>query len=80
MQSLIKSKVKKDVKSKVRPKNGCDGRLMTKKFISTIQVILVPNPSGGGNTNSSELFLLTFLPLIMEVASFFYSLVIFLVR
>ena len=38
-------------------------RLMAKILITTIQVNLVPNPSGGGNTNSPELSLLIFLPL-----------------
>jgi len=37
--------VKKDVRFKVEPSNGCDGRLMTKISISTIEVHLVPNPS-----------------------------------
>ena len=32
-----------------------DGRLMAKNLIMTIQVNLVPNPSGGGNANSPEL-------------------------
>ena len=34
-------------------RNGCDGRLMAKILITTIQVYLVPNP-GGGNVNSPE--------------------------
>ena len=50
-----KARTKKDVKSKVAAKNGCDGRLMAKILITTIQVNLVPNPSGGGNANSPEL-------------------------
>jgi len=37
--------VKKDVKSKVAAKNGCDGRLMENFLITTIQVNLVENPS-----------------------------------
>ena len=32
-----------------------DGRLMAKNLITIIQENLVPNPSGGGNANSSEL-------------------------
>jgi len=43
--------MKKDVKSKVVakkwlwwPRSGCDGRLMAKFLITTIQVNLVPNP------------------------------------
>ena len=47
--------MKKDVKSKVAAKNGCDGRLMAKILITTIKVNLVPNPSGGGNANPLEL-------------------------
>ena len=47
--------MKKDVKSKVATRNGCDGRLMAKILITTIQVNLAPNPSGGGNANSPEL-------------------------
>jgi len=44
-------------------KNGCDGRLIAKNFIMTIQVDLVPNRSETwrGNTNSAELALLKFL-------------------
>jgi len=57
--------VKKDVKSKVAAKNGCDGRVKAKILITTIQVNLVLNRSetGKGNTNSPELSLLKFLPL-----------------
>ena len=40
-----KARVKKDVKSKVAAKNGCDGRLMAKILIMTIQANLVPNSS-----------------------------------
>jgi len=40
-----KAIVKKDLKSRVAVKNGCDGRLMAKFLIMTIQVNLVPNPS-----------------------------------
>ena len=47
--------MKKDVKSKVAAKNGCDGRLMEKISITTIQVNLVLNSSGEGNVNSPEL-------------------------
>jgi len=55
-----KAIVKKDVKSKVAAKNGCDGRLIAKSLITTIQVNLVPNRSetGRGNTNSTKLALL----------------------
>jgi len=55
--------VKKDVKSKVATKNGCDGRLIAKILITTIPVNLVPNCSETwrGNTNSAELALLKFL-------------------
>jgi len=61
-----KAIVKKDVKSKMAAKNGCDGRLIAKILISTIQVNLVPNRSEtwGGNTNSAELVLLKFLLLV----------------
>jgi len=50
------------VKFKVAAKNGCDGRLITKILIMTIQVNLVPNRSEKwrGNTNSAELALLKF--------------------
>jgi len=53
----------KDVKSRVAAKNGCDGRLIAKILIATIQVNLVPNRSEiwRGNTNSAELVLLKFL-------------------
>jgi len=55
--------VKKDLKSKVAAKNGCDDRLIAKILIMTIQVDLVPNRSETlrGNTNSAELSLLKFL-------------------
>jgi len=55
--------VKKDMKSKVAAKNGCDGRLIAKILITTIQVDLVPNRSETwrGNTNSAELLVLKFL-------------------
>jgi len=58
-----KAIVKKDVKSKVAAKNGCDGRLIAKILIMTIQVDLMPNHSETwrGNTNSAELSLLKFL-------------------
>ena len=35
-----KARMKKDVKSKVAARNGCDGRLMAKILITTIQVNL----------------------------------------
>ena len=50
-----KAMVKKDVKSKVRQRNGCDDSLMATILITTIQVNLVSNPSGGGNANLPEL-------------------------
>ena len=53
-----------------RPRNGCGGRLMVKILITTIQVNLVLNPSGGGNTNSPELSLLKFLPLTYHHSHF----------
>jgi len=58
-----KAIVKKDVKSKEVAKNGCDGRLIAKILITTIQVDLVLNRSEmwRGNTNSAELSLLKFL-------------------
>jgi len=58
-----KAIVKKYVKSKVAAKNGCDGRLIAKKLIMTIQVNLVLKCSETwrGNTNSAELVLLKFL-------------------
>ena len=37
--------MKEDVKSKVAAKNGCDGRLIAKIVITTIQVNLVLNRS-----------------------------------
>jgi len=40
-----KAIVKKDVKSKMAAKNGCDGKLIAKILITTIQVDLVPNHS-----------------------------------
>ena len=40
-----KAMMKKDVKW-WRPRNGCDGRLMVKILITTIQVNFVPRPSG----------------------------------
>ena len=43
---------------------------MTKNVITTIQVNLVPNPSGGGNTNSPELLLLKFLLLTYHQSHF----------
>jgi len=46
----------KDVKSKVVAKNGCDGRIIAKILITTIQVNLVPK-RGEGNTNLPELSL-----------------------
>jgi len=51
-----KAIVKKDVKSKAAAKNGCDGKLIEKILITTIQVDLVPNCSETwrGNTNSAE--------------------------
>jgi len=59
----VAPKKAKDVKSKVAAKNGCDGRLIAKISITTIQVNLVPNRSETwrGNTNSAELALLKFL-------------------
>jgi len=36
---------KKDVKSKVVAKNGCDGRLIAKILITRIKINLVPNHS-----------------------------------
>ena len=38
--ALQKAMVKKDVKSKVGPRNSCDGRLMVKILITTIHVPL----------------------------------------
>ena len=48
-------------KARWRPRNGCDGRLMVKILITTIQVNLVP--LGKLAQNSPELSLLKFLPL-----------------
>jgi len=57
----------KDVKSKVADKKWlCHGKIL----IMTIQVNLVPNPSGEGNTNSPELSLLKFLPLTSHHSHF----------
>ena len=57
--ALEKAMVKKDVKSKRwRPRNGCDGRLMVKILITTIQLNLVP--LGQLAQNSPELSLLKF--------------------
>jgi len=53
-----KGHFEKNVRYKVAPRNGCDGRLMAKILITTIQVNLVPNPSKmlrEGNTNLPEL-------------------------
>ena len=55
--------VKKDVKSKVVAKNGCDGRLMVKILITTIQVNF-------GAQNSPKLSLLKFLPLTYHRSHF----------
>ena len=44
--ALRKAMVKKDVNPRWRPRNGCDGRLMVKILITTIQVNFVPRPSG----------------------------------
>ena len=57
--------VKKDVKSKVAAKNGCDGRLMVKILIMTIQVNFVKR-----HKNSPELSLLKFLPLTYHHSHF----------
>ena len=46
-----------------QPRNGCDGRLMAKILITTIQANLVQNPRKR-QQNSTELLLLKFLPLI----------------
>ena len=43
---------------------------MAKILITTIQVNLVPNPSGGGNANSPELLLVKFLPLTYHHSHF----------
>jgi len=43
--SLQEGLVKKDVKSKMVAKNGCDGRLIAKILITTFQVNFVINPS-----------------------------------
>ena len=60
--------MKKDVKSKVAARNGCDGRLMVKILITTIQVNLVP--LGQLAQNSPELSLLKFLPLTYHHSHF----------
>jgi len=44
--------------------------MVVKISITTIQVILVPNPCGEGNTNSPELSLLKFLPLAYHHSHF----------
>jgi len=49
-----------------QPRSGCDGGIMSKFLITTIQVNLVPIPIvklGGGNTNFPGLLLLKILPL-----------------
>ena len=58
-----KAIAKKDVKSKVVAKKGCDGRLIAKVLIMTIQGNLVLNPSETWRrqTNSAEFSLLKFL-------------------
>ena len=53
-----------------QPRNGCDGRLVAKILITTIQVNLVSNPNGGGNANSPELLYLKFLPLTYHHSHF----------
>ena len=61
--------VKKDVKSKVAAKKyGCDGRLMVKILITTIQVNFVPIDQAA--PNSPELSLLKFLPLTYHHSHF----------
>jgi len=64
--------VKKDVKSKVVAKNGCDGRLIAKILIMTIQADLAANRSETwrSNTNSAELSLLKFLLLAYHHSHF----------
>jgi len=64
--------VKKDAKSKVAAKNDCDGRLIAKILITTIQVNLVPKHSETwrGNTNSTEFLLLKFLLLAYHHSHF----------
>jgi len=75
-----KAIVKKDVKSNVAAKSGCDGRPIAKILKTTIQVNLVPNRSETwrGNTNSAELALLAislpsqpFLAATLDFISFF---------
>ena len=66
--ALEKAMVKKYVKSKVAAKNGCDGRLMVKILITTIQVNLVP--LGQLAQNLPELSLLKFLPLTYHHSHF----------
>ena len=51
-----------------RPRNGCDGRLMVKILVTTIQVNLVP--LGQLAQNSPELSLLKFLPLTYHHSHF----------
>ena len=60
-----KAMVKKDVKSKVAARNGCEGRLMVEILIMAIQVNLVPLV-----TLDFTFFTIVFL----EAALFFYNL------
>ena len=66
--ALRKAMVKKDVNPRWQPRNGCDGRLMVKILIMTIQVNLVP--LGQLAQNSPELLLLKFLPLTYHHSHF----------
>ena len=63
--ALRKAMVKKDVNPRWRPRNGCDGRLMVKILIITIQVNFVKR-----HKNSPELSLLKFLPLTYHHSHF----------
>ena len=60
--ALKKATVKKDVKSRWQPRNGCDGRLMVRILMMAIQV--------KRHKNSPELPLLKFLPLTYHHSHF----------
>ena len=64
---LRKTMVKRDVKLRWRPRNGCDGRSMVKILITTIQVNFVPRSMA---PNSPELSLLKVLPLTYDHSHF----------
>ena len=59
--------MKKDVKSKLMAKNGCDGKLIVKILIMTIKVNLVPNRS---KTKRPHKFVIKILAATLDFPSF----------